>query len=261
MNGAAEFYLWVCKRMKTIILTTLTLASITAIFAVEQLSSRQPRYRDKQLTAWLNDLNSQEPLMWDQAETAVRAIGSKALPVLAKRLDARDSSFKLKLIEFFEDYPVVILKPAESYHDAALECCRILGPITARLVPQIIPFLERNQRTHAVKALVAVGDSAVQPLVAALAHQPARAGAAVALGSIARQPRIAVPALVPYLNDNDPETRTTVAWALGRFGADARLAVSQLSKLTKDSTFSVREQAKRALERITSPNIRFNESD
>jgi HEAT repeat protein len=63
------------------------------------------------------------------------------------------------------------------------------------------------------------------------------------------------------LNDNDPETRTTVAWALGRFGADARLAVSQLSKLTKDSTFSVREQAKRALERITSPNIRFNESD
>lgn len=228
----------------------LLLALVTTVLLSGQFNSREPSYDNKSLTAWLNDLNSIEPEIWHRAETAVRMIGSNALPVLAERLQARDSSSRLRLIEFFDRYPVVELESAADYHDAALEACRILGATAAPLVPDIIPFLDGNYRTHAVKVLAAIGGSAVQPLIRALDHEPARAGASTALGTIAQRGHLAVAALVPHLTDGNPETRTAVAWAMGRFGAQAEAALADLSSLTNDPVFSVREQARVAVSRI-----------
>lgn len=228
----------------------LLLAFVTTVLLSEPFNSWEPSYNNKSLTAWLKDLNSIEPEIWHRAESAVRTIGASAVPVLAERLRARDSSSRLKLIEFFDRYPVIDLESAADYHDAALEACRILGATAAPLVLDIVPFLEGNYRTHAVKVLAAIGDSAVQPLIRALDHEPARAGASAALGTIAQRGNLVVAALAPHLNDCNPETRTAVAWAMGRFGAQAEAVLAELSCLTNDSVFSVREQTRMAVSRI-----------
>lgn len=238
--------------MKTSLLAILTLTLTTAALTIGPLQSTEPSYRNKKLTAWLDDLDTLDLAQWTQAAEAVRAIGTNALPTLANQLRAKDSLFRRRLIDLCETYPVIVLTPAEARHETALEACRILGPAASLLTPEIVRFFSNNRRTKAVKVLVAIGDRATEPLEKVLAggDESARAGAAVALGSIARQPQSAVAALTDRLQDSKAETRMAAAWALGRFGASAKSAAAKLSLLTNDSAANVREQAKVALDRI-----------
>lgn len=58
--------------------------------------------------------------------------------------------------------------------------------------------------------------------------------AAWELGEVARQPNLAVPALIESLKDKRPSIRRTAIMALGRFHNQARLAIPALMRLRKD---------------------------
>lgn len=238
--------------MKREMFATFAMALVAGTIVMAQIQRSEPAYRGKSATAWIKELGTAEASRRRAAERAIFVLGSNALPAVAKHLQARDSAIKLKLIDIFENVSFFDVGRASADHELGLEACRILGPAASPLVPQIIGFLNGTCRARAVRVLAAIGERAVQPLVNALTHEPWQAGAAVALGTIGCQPQIAIPALLERLKNADSETRTAASWAIGRFGEHAHLAVPQLSVLKEDPIFSVREQAKMALGRITS---------
>ena len=99
--------------------------------------------------------------------------------------------------------------------------------------------------TEATKALTAIGEPAVDPLIALLkdSNPVARRNAAWGLGSI-RDAR-AVEPLVAVLKDADARVRYQATWALGSLKDDR--AVEGLSSEFRDTDPDVREQAAWAL--------------
>ena len=150
--------------MKTFTLATLGLIIITTSLTLAPFHSTEPSYRDKKLSAWLKQLDSLDREEWRQGVEAVRALGTNSLPTLARRLRAKDSVIRRRLIDLCDAYPVVVLIPAEAHYESALEACRVLGSSASPLLPEIIPFLADNRRTKAVKVLVAIGQDALERL-------------------------------------------------------------------------------------------------
>jgi hypothetical protein len=80
------------------------LVAIVALIAWPLLSAlREPVYRGKRLSVWLEQQGTNH--FWaryseldKQGQTAIRQIGTNALPMLLERLRARDTRFKQLLI-------------------------------------------------------------------------------------------------------------------------------------------------------------------
>jgi HEAT repeat protein len=113
---------------------------------------------------------------------------------------------------------------------------------------QDLSNLDRAVREMAVKSLVSLESSAVNPLIAYLydPNNRSRNLAARALGRIRDARAIAV--LSWALSDPDEVVRSVAAWALGEIG-DAS-AVSSLLSATRDSKQRVRTRATASLEAL-----------
>src|SRR5262249_56215418 len=74
--------------------------------------------------------------------------------------------------------------------------------------------------------------------------------AARALGRVAPDPHVAVPALVAALEDAASRARGEAALSLGRLGREARPAIPALARRLADDDPAVRAQAARALGKL-----------
>jgi HEAT repeat protein len=131
------------------------------------------------------------------------------------------------------------------------------------VIPLMVKSLhdsDSHVRLMAVKALNKVDpqnaakSDFVPVLVGCLADtQGAANDAVIMLGELHREPDLAVPALIQILQNSAASyLRNNSAAALGRFGGQAKPAVSALQKALEDSDTDVRRQATAALKRINS---------
>lgn len=137
---------------------------------------------------------------------------------------------------------------------------------TETVVPLIVKSLEDSEppvRLMAVKALNKVDpqNTAKSEFVPVLLgclttlsdKYPGMANDAVnELGELHREPALVIPALIQILQSADVYTRQNSAFALGRFGGQAKSAAPALQKALEDSDANVRRQAAAALKRISS---------
>jgi HEAT repeat protein len=72
----------------------------------------------------------------------------------------------------------------------------------------------------------------------------------VTIGEMGSKAEVAVPRLMPLLQDTNPWTRAMTAGALGRVGPGAKDAVPALVKALKDQNPLVRYYASEALKRV-----------
>jgi HEAT repeat protein len=116
-------------------------------------------------------------------------------------------------------------------------------PLTIK--EQIIALGDYKSREAATRALIQIGQPAVEPLIATLgeSYWSVRGAAAEALGAIGDAR--AVKPLIAALGDSDPFVRRAAAEALGAIG-DAR-AVEPLIAALKDREEGVERMAIRAL--------------
>jgi bilin biosynthesis protein len=101
----------------------------------------------------------------------------------------------------------------------------------------------------ALKALVDIGNPAVDPLINALTRHSdynVRKNAAITLGML--EASRAVPHLINALNSENSLIRMCSAWALGEIGDES--AIDNLCRALKDSAWTVRMRAAEALGRI-----------
>ncbi len=144
-----------------------------------------------------------------------------------------------------------------------------LGKLKAdpnKLLPALIAALksEENEfgRVSIVRALGSCGAAAIPVLLEALKKDSESCVREYAAATLAAMPSVGketVPALVEALADSSDDVKVSAANALGRIGAGAKAAVSELSKLATHQNPAVRSSAEDALS-STSKVVRRSES-
>jgi HEAT repeats len=277
-------------RRRRIALTVLVAIFITAGLLALLFVNREPVYRGKKLSVWLENYYK-DPGIGDygQADQAVCELGTKGLPTLLDMVAARDSRFKIELEKWLKKLGAKNFRfvRANTLHIRAVHAFRALRERGRPAIPELAKLLEKPDTADcAAKCLAVIGDEAV-PLISAAATSPdsrvrmgaadgtrhlsesgkraivphllpllrdpsydVQSTAAWALGSNGKEPGVVVPALLGLLNDTNNTLRCNAIAGLGTFGRDAISAVPQLQKLTNDPDSSVRTYAADALKRV-----------
>jgi HEAT repeat protein len=168
-------------------------------------------------------------IMW-----AMGSHGDVAIPKLVEMIEAPDTDEQLKWL--------------------ALKCLGMIGPKAHKTIPVLLRVLESGKTMHRQGAadslaLLGKGDKRVVPALVRVLNSPAPAqlygNAAGALGILAQDPGLAIPALVSLVRGlkgkgevkNDP--RYAAVTALGRFGEKGGPCVPLLIELaTEDESAS-----------------------
>jgi HEAT repeat protein/protein-S-isoprenylcysteine O-methyltransferase Ste14 len=121
------------------------------------------------------------------------------------------------------------------------------------LVRVLREAVDRGEKRRAAGLLAAIGEPAVEPLIALLKDQDpsVRAYSAGALGGM-KSERV-IPPLIALLNDGDSYVRRTAAGALGRTGS-AR-AIRPLVEALEDQTRDLAKSAISALGQLKHPDV------
>ncbi len=251
---------------------------------------REPVYRGEPLSAWLDDLNSTSLYTQETAKTAIREMGTNAVPALLTMLLSSDSYFELQLSKLLEKQSFVRFRfrTAEECHVLAIKGCRALGPPARPAIPALIGFLNNAETASDAAFSLVVIDEGIFPLTRAVTNEnyavavrsaaaarlasgrydeaavvaallaslrdknpQVSAQAARALGVINKEPDLVVTALTESLNSPSALVRRESAVALGRFGPMAQSALPSLLKASEDDDRTVRKEVAVALKSIT----------
>jgi hypothetical protein len=260
----------------------VALASVIAWQVLQASRERQPVYGGKPLTLWLrtyapsssSQLHSPE---WNQADDAVRHMGTNCVPILLRMIRQKDSQAKLWLVAFAQKHGLkkrIPFVPAAVRNVQASRAFIALGDTAKDAVPALVKMCDDDitaeSRSAVEDALAWIGPAA-RPAIPLLmraatnANPRIRADALWALGEIHAQPEVCVPQLIQALKDTDDWARLSAAHALGMFGPEAEPAVPSLTELTNAATafrggnlgnrVQVRLEAIRALKKIDAPVV------
>jgi hypothetical protein len=251
----------VTKGRKTALVALTIVLVGGAAFVVWKLVYRpEPVYQGKRLGAWAQQFGSNN---WSvnpasrEAESAIRQMGAQGIPFLLDRMRAEESGAMRKLREILPQrwHDSLRLK------DRSGETRRIgswgIAALGTNAPPDLVPKLiaiathhpDEDGRYIAVFALRTLGpraEPAIPFFVRCLtnSYNIIRDEAAMGLGSVGRQPGIAVPALMQYLEfaRTTPSSFEAVnaIESLGKFGTNARAAAPLLLSFLNHSRVEVR---------------------
>ena len=239
------------KRHSSAYLCAGGLALAGAIFF---LLPGEPVYHGKRLNAWVADLHpSVGEARQQEAELALRAIGTNAVPYLLELLQHREPRLLRELREFSQrtksflrmrvDYELPWVAAVE--RDLQLSAAfAALGPSARQALPALTNLLLRPETTFvSASALARIGPDAFGPLTGALEspHAEVRAAAAGALGSLPGDLAAIIPPLQKALGDSDKFVRINAVIALGQVAeTEPELVLDDLIRGLRDSSPSVK---------------------
>jgi HEAT repeat protein len=246
----------------------LSAATVWVVFFL--ISHREPAYQGKTLNAWMEqssrylsaDRKSPDRAKRDEAEAAIRQIGTNALPTLLGMVRAKDSALKTKLLVLGRRQHIFKLpfKPATYYHARATYGFGALGPMAKPAVPALIESLrdkDKDVRAAAASCL-ALMDTEAKEAVPALIQTlnaegngwgPVLINSMMALGSIHSDPETVIPLLLEYVSGPRKEWNYCgpAMDALGRYREKAKSAVPAILPYLDDPDKSHRFSADAAL--------------
>jgi HEAT repeat protein len=245
---------------------------MVAVIAWEVLREREPAYQGKRLSVWLAQYYTnhiptvQDGPLGKQAETAIRQIGTNALPLYLRRLTYRFPPLKLKVMALVPDRWLSALHVrGELDHRVPGAIGLIaLGPDARAALPTLIALLKdkdewlRFLAGFTLEHLAPVAGNDLLPFLKKCLEDPdvmVQSEAIRVLGQMDQEPARVIPRLVEILAET-PNVRRSVGIrtdairALRRFGAQAKPAVPRLVQLLSDGDEGIRRSAGDALKRV-----------
>jgi HEAT repeat protein len=271
-----------CKARRAWAVAAVVVAMVAIGFwRIHPLRPREPVFQGKRLTEWLEQyttntlwaIRKPRPELVQEAQTAIRQIGTNALPICFDLMKSRESRLKVKLLGTVPVHWLMLLHAAQlsEYQDniasrqiAGVYGFQALGEEAKPAVPALIRMMrdkDMDRRRSAMDALWFMGpvaSEAVPELIRSLEDPDLgiRVSAAQALGDIGQAPEQVVPALLEILEGYRTEAASKAfvaaraAESLGKFGAQAKEAVPVLRALLNDKNGLVRSAATNALRKI-----------
>jgi HEAT repeat protein len=236
------------------------LFSLAAVFVVAGVVflwriSGNTYYHGRPVKEWSKRAYANDP----QGKTALKALGSNAVPALIELLQTKDSPLRKRAWSYFPSLPKkwqaqvwqkVGPPLAVNTRQAAAASLGIIGPDAKAAIPALTEAMQDREGTvrwDAASALGRIGKDSVPPLISAL-HDPeipVRHAAAATLGQVGPSAELAVPALLQTLGDTNETIRNSTADSLWRLGGAGQLALIDASV---HATGLAREAAARRLE-------------
>jgi len=228
------------RRLWVVIAIVLTAAVTVAFLALHR---GEPEYHDRPLSHWLAELSGRPPHdpPVPEAEVALRAIGTNALPFLLRSLTAEDSRIKKVLIKFNESQTVIKLglKPAETREEEVFAGYLALAEIAQPAVPDLVALMngpDKRASSFVGMVLPYLGPAGLEASAKLLSstNSAVRRSAVLNLAMpvfieesqhrrvnfsehFRQQAGDIVPKLVALLRDDDPNVAHAATFALGVF--------------------------------------------
>lgn len=232
----------------------VALATPAFIAAVSVLALRQPRepeYDGQPLSYYLSSLTYSQVRLEGNARSAIREIGSKAVPPIIEILDARESRFKIWFNEMADHQSFIRFRfaPVVNRQIQAAMACQELGPIAAPAIPSLARLVDDPLLGNlAVAALAEIGPQTFPLLTNALTSRwPSTRFAAVGYLRLMRPRERALPLLLAALRSEESNMRVLAAESLGALGLRTPDVVGALSAALADPNVDVRVSAARSL--------------
>jgi hypothetical protein len=229
----------------------------------------EPVYQGKSLSDWCeqyaaNSFHSSDQELQRQAKAAIQTIGTNAIPTLLRMLKAKDSKFKLKLIQLSQKQHVINIKwKTVAMRHFEAECgLSSLGtqaipavPALVEIYNQLPPDVYTTYHSDIAELLASMGPAAAAAVPRFVqdttdTNSAIRWRALWVLSHVTARPDLAVPALTRSLRDPVEGNREIAAYDLGAFGTNAQSAVPELIIALNDSSLDVKRQAASALQKI-----------
>ncbi len=216
----------------------LLIVAVIAVCVWLALDSREPRYEGKKLREWLDQYRHADFESGPDSETAtaIRSIGTNAIPMLLKYLSVKDSVLRNQLVELGEKHDLfkVNIPGADDYHEKAIGGFYALGSIGRPAIPSLAGLLNHtNAGPSAARSLGLIGEDAVEALISGLTNSnpEVRQACVAGLGDVGTNHPPALSALLSTLNDHDSRVRFSAIWAVGRFKRHPKEVVTALARL------------------------------
>jgi PBS lyase HEAT-like repeat len=249
------------------IILTLAGIAIICLAAWKMFAPRQPTYNGKLLSYWLSRyenrilgkaaLNSSEQ---QEADKAVREIGTNAIPYLLKLAGRKDSALKQRMLSIYrrQSFLKLPIHDAQFYHVEASCGFVALREKAKPAVPGLIRLLkdaDHQVREIAASDLGMIGPEAEEaiPAILPLLDEQNRGTptleAMMALGGIHRRPDIVLPRLLEFVNGDRKgwNYQSPALDAIGRYGSDAKDLAPVIITFLDDPDSSRKSSAESAL--------------
>lgn len=238
------------ERMKQRRITAISSVLLAAVaicgFWLTAHDGREPHFKQRKLSEWITEYRSARSAdARRQAEEAIRAIGTNALPPLLLWIRQEDSDTRQRAFRLVErlGFSKIELRRALRWRSFAFFGFRLLGPAAGPAIPELTRLLENDSAAidygknltvaeSAVLALGEIGAAAIPALSRALTNRNVnvRKSAALKLGEFGLAAGETIPALVGALSDTNVEVRLYATRSLGQIHENPGLVVPALVK-------------------------------
>ena len=258
-------------RKQVHIALTVLLVAIAGVILWQVLRQREPEpvYQAKPLKVWLRQwatthLDGDGGDLGRQTETAIRQIGTNAIPIYLGMVTTKESALKLKMLTLVPSRWAGRFPRSKVYEYRLLGAYGLiaLGAKSKPAVPALMALLNdadpdvRATAAFTLQSLSPVASDALPSLITCL-QDPSytvQYHAILGIGQIRQEPERVIPLLIAYLDKPlDPHwatLRNCAICSLRQFGAQAKPAVPMLIRLLEDSHSNIRSDATNALKVI-----------
>lgn len=237
------------KRRRWIQLFAVGLAAIVAFLICCYELDKQPVYKGKRLSEWVEQSgNTGDLVHYFEATDAIRAIGTNALPCFLKWVEYDSPrKWRVKLATAAKHLPGSVRKSSfvrwvtDDDQSArgwrAASGFQILGPQAKSAIPMLAKLLNRaTSETIAkreIEALAAAGPEAVPVLLTVLTNRAALRhlvrDATTAICSMGTNAQPAIPMLVGWLRTGDSNAAANAALVLGQLRFEPEIVIPALA--------------------------------
>lgn len=226
------------------------------------LSPQEPVYKKRRLSEWVATLGgSRFPNIEDEANEAIRTLGTNAIPWLMKWIQYEESRWHAKLRVASERVPswlgrgwvTGLMRRDVDRKNGAVMALVKLGPEAAQTIPELTKMVTdpaaRGRADAAVNVLQGLGTPALSALSLALTNGNAwvRAKAALSIRELGTNGAAAVPLLIKMLEEPDGTVRASAIAALSAVDTEGKACVPGLLKLLNDPALFIRHEATNAV--------------
>jgi bilin biosynthesis protein len=218
------------------------LGIVTVGLVLWSMQSREPTYGGKNVYQLAHSLHSPDPAQTTQATKGFQTLGSNAVPILIRMLNARDSVTSRFVWEHAgwlgnkaQRFLASKVAPPRSQSSrlASLKALTILGTNAMLAVPALEPLLMEGRQQEVFQVahtLGTIGKDAIPVLTQGLRHTNGlvRQASGLALANVGPIAAAAIDPLVATLNDSNPHARDNAARALAAIGTNALPAIIQV---------------------------------